>query len=208
MSGNRRRFFQDAAFFGAGILSLTEALRGGTQSDPQAARTIEQGRHHSPYGDHKKEALPPQPKCPDPYLPMLAPDLKNLPHEMDGAVKVFKLIAEPVKCKIAPFKTIDVWGYNGSCPGPSIQVQQGERVRITGEAVAALKKLERLRSFFRFACENGNLTLFGDIVEWRDGFGPFEHFDQVRRSSEGRFFRFALAERTPQHRQPASALFS
>ena len=132
MSGSRRRFFQDAAFFGAGFLSLTEALRAETQSDPRAARAIEQGRHHSPYGVSKKE-LPPQPKCPDPYLPMLAPDLKNLPHEMDGVVKVFKLIAEPVKCKIAPFKTVDAWGYNGSCPGPTIQVQQGERVRIIFE---------------------------------------------------------------------------
>jgi len=113
-------------------LSLTEALRAETQSDPKAARAIEQGRHHSPYGDSKKE-LPLQPKCPDPYLPMLAPDLKNLPHEKDGVVKVFKLIAEPVKCKIAPFKTIDAWGYNGSCPGPTIQVTQGDRVRIIVE---------------------------------------------------------------------------
>jgi manganese oxidase len=133
MAASRRRFFQDAAFLGAGILSLTEALRAETQSDPKSARAIEQGRHHSPYGDHKKVELPPQPKCPDPYLPMLSPDLKNLPHEMDGAVRVFKLIAEPVKCKIAPFKTIDAWGYNGSCPGPTIQVQQGERVRIIFE---------------------------------------------------------------------------
>jgi FtsP/CotA-like multicopper oxidase with cupredoxin domain len=38
-----------------------------------------------------------------------------------------------VKKKIAPFKTIDAWGYNGSCPGPTIQVQQGERVRVIFE---------------------------------------------------------------------------
>ena len=56
MSGNRRRFFQDAAFFGAGFFSLAEALRGNTQaSDPKTARAIEQGRHHSPYGNHKKK---------------------------------------------------------------------------------------------------------------------------------------------------------
>jgi len=29
-----------------------------------------------------------------------------------------------------PWKTLDVWSYNGSCPGPTIQVQQGDRVRI------------------------------------------------------------------------------
>jgi len=46
-------------------------------------------------------------------------------------VKVFHVVAEPVKRKIAPFKTIDAWGYNGSCPGPTIQVQQG-RPRACG----------------------------------------------------------------------------
>lgn len=134
MSGNRRRFFQNAAFFGAGFFGLAEALRGSTQaSDPKTARAIEQGRHHSPYSDHKKKEAPLAPTGPDPYLQMTTPDLPDLPHEMDGAVKVFKLIAEPVKRKIAPFKTIDAWGYNGSCPGPTIQVQQGERVRIIFE---------------------------------------------------------------------------
>ena len=69
MSGNRRRFFQDAAFFGAGFLGLTEALRADAQvSGPQTARAIEQGRHHSPYGNHvKKDAPPPGP---DPFLPI------------------------------------------------------------------------------------------------------------------------------------------
>jgi FtsP/CotA-like multicopper oxidase with cupredoxin domain len=132
MNGTRRRFFQDAAFFGAGVFGLAEALRGDTQlSDPQAARAMEQGRHHSPYGNHKKKeaAL----AAPDPFLPMSTPDLPDLPYELDGRVKVFKLVAEPVKRKIAPFKTIDAWGYNGTCPGPTIQVQQGDRVRIIFE---------------------------------------------------------------------------
>jgi FtsP/CotA-like multicopper oxidase with cupredoxin domain len=132
MSGNRRRFFQDAAFFGAGFLGLAESLRGSApQDDPQTARRIEQGRHHSPYGHPKKKEV--LPTGPDPYAPMITPDLADLPHEMDFGVKVFRLVAEPVRQKIAPFKTIDTWGYNGSCPGPTIQVQQGERVRIIFE---------------------------------------------------------------------------
>jgi manganese oxidase len=58
------------------------------------------------------------------------PDVPNLPHTMDNGVKVFHLIAEPVTHKISPFKTITAWGYNGSVPGPTIQVFQGDRVRI------------------------------------------------------------------------------
>jgi manganese oxidase len=129
MGDTRRRFFQNAAFFGAGFLSLTDSLRAYPQSDPESARKIEEGRHHSPYGSHK--AKPPEPPPgPDPWLPMLTPDVPDLPFEHDGAVKVFRLTAEPVKRKIAPFKTIDAWGYNGRCPGPTLQVQQGERIRV------------------------------------------------------------------------------
>jgi FtsP/CotA-like multicopper oxidase with cupredoxin domain len=132
MSGTRRRFFQDAAFFGAGVLGLADALRANPQaSDPKTAREIEQGRHHSPYGHQKKKDV--VPTAPDSFLPMITPDVADLPFDMDDGVKVFKLVAEPVKKKIAPFKTIDAWGYNGSCPGPTIQMQQGERVRIVFE---------------------------------------------------------------------------
>jgi FtsP/CotA-like multicopper oxidase with cupredoxin domain len=49
---------------------------------------------------------------------------------VESGVKVFNLVAEPVKRQIVPFKTMDVWGYNGSCPGPAIQVNEGDRVRI------------------------------------------------------------------------------
>jgi len=43
---------------------------------------------------------------------MVTPDVPDLPFEMDGGVKVFRLKAAPMKQKIAPFKTIDVWGYS------------------------------------------------------------------------------------------------
>jgi len=58
---------------------------------------------------------------------MTSPDIPDLPFTMDGGIKVFHLIPEPVKRRIVPWKTLDVWGYNGSCPGPTIQVQQGDR---------------------------------------------------------------------------------
>jgi hypothetical protein len=63
-------------------------------------------------------------------VPVNTPDVPNLPFKMDGGVKVFNLIAEPVKQEILPGKVIDLWGYNGSAPGPTIQVNQGDRVRV------------------------------------------------------------------------------
>ncbi len=64
---------------------------------------------------------------------VVTPDVKDLPFTIDNGVKVFTLTAEPVKRKIAPWKTIDCWGFNGSCPGPTIQMNQGDRVRIVVE---------------------------------------------------------------------------
>jgi len=64
---------------------------------------------------------------------VITPDVNDLPFTTDNGVKVFQLTAEPVKRKIAPWKTIDCWGFNGSCPGPTIQANQGDRVRIVLE---------------------------------------------------------------------------
>ena len=58
------------------------------------------------------------------------PDIPNLPFTMDNGVKVFHLVAEPVRRELVPGRVMDVWGYNGTSPGPTIQVSQGDRVRV------------------------------------------------------------------------------
>ena len=62
--------------------------------------------------------------------PVQTPDVPDLPFTLDNGTKVFHLIAEPVKQRIAPGKTLILWGFNGTAPGPTIQVNQGDRVRI------------------------------------------------------------------------------
>lgn len=58
------------------------------------------------------------------------PDIPDLPYRMDNGVKEFHLTAEVVERELLPGRKVKVWGYNGSCPGPTIQVNQGDRVRI------------------------------------------------------------------------------
>src|SRR6516164_3831565 len=113
--GSRRTFFQDALLFGAGLL--------GINARSAAPEAWSDGK--KPYRRESRS----KPSAREP-VPMVTPDVPDLSFEMDGAAKVFHLRAEPMKQKIAPFKTIDAWGYNGSCPGPTIQVTQGDRVRI------------------------------------------------------------------------------
>ena len=58
------------------------------------------------------------------------PDIADLPFTLDNGVKVFHLIAEPVKQTVIPGRTFDLWGFNGSAPGPTIQATEGDRIRI------------------------------------------------------------------------------
>ncbi len=61
---------------------------------------------------------------------VITPDIADLPFKMENGVKVFHLTAEPVKQVIIPGRTFDLWGFNGSAPGPTIQATEGDRVRI------------------------------------------------------------------------------
>ncbi len=62
--------------------------------------------------------------------PVITTDIGDLPFELDGDTKVFRLTAHVFQQQIAPNKTIDVWGFNGSAPGPTIQVTQGDKIRV------------------------------------------------------------------------------
>ncbi|MGC2399504.1 MAG: copper oxidase [Acidobacteriaceae bacterium] len=62
--------------------------------------------------------------------PVITTDVGDLDYTMDGSTKVFHLVAEAVRQKVHPDKTIDLWGFNGSAPGPTIQVNEGDHVRV------------------------------------------------------------------------------
>ncbi|MFZ3218224.1 MAG: copper oxidase [Candidatus Acidiferrales bacterium] len=110
MHHTRRNFLQGAAFLSAG--ALAPAGRAAAQEQPEI-RSV-----HSP--GSASRAFP----------TVVTPDVPDLPFEMESGVKVFHLVAEPVKQEIFPGKILNLWGYNGSAPGPTIQVNQGDRVRI------------------------------------------------------------------------------
>jgi FtsP/CotA-like multicopper oxidase with cupredoxin domain len=65
-----------------------------------------------------------------PYLPVATLNGWTLPWRMREGVKEFHLVAEPVEREIAPGMRAHLWGYNGQSPGPTIEVVEGDRVRI------------------------------------------------------------------------------
>jgi FtsP/CotA-like multicopper oxidase with cupredoxin domain len=64
------------------------------------------------------------------YSPVVTPNGSTLPWKWVNGRKEFHLIAEPVKREFAPGMWINCWGYNGQSPGPTIEVVEGDEVRI------------------------------------------------------------------------------
>ncbi|WP_373045720.1 multicopper oxidase family protein [Vulgatibacter sp.] len=64
------------------------------------------------------------------YLPVEVPNGSKLPWKIVGGVKVFHMVAEPVEHEFAPGLQATCWGYNGKVHGPTIEVVEGDRVRI------------------------------------------------------------------------------
>ena len=65
-----------------------------------------------------------------PYNPVVTLNGWSLPWRMNNGVKEFHLVAEPVVREFAPGMKVNLWGYNGQSPGPTIEVVEGDRVRI------------------------------------------------------------------------------
>ncbi len=133
-NNNRRNFFarltslSASVFAGRGLLSAQQGqmdhMQHGNVPRPSTAETAAKVRviqTANPTG----MALG--------SVPVQTLDVGDLPFTMDGRVKVFHLIAEPVKQSVIPGRTFDLWGFNGSAPGPTIQANEGDRVRIIFE---------------------------------------------------------------------------
>ena len=62
--------------------------------------------------------------------PFIAPDLDKLPWKRNGEWKEFHLVAQAVSREFLPGYAMNLYGFNGSMPGPTIEVFQGDKVRV------------------------------------------------------------------------------
>ena len=113
---DRRKFFGHAAF---GALAATTVSKASLAGLPEPViRT------------NADTAPPLMPETGRPYNPVVTLNGWTAPWRMNGGVKEFHLVAEPVEREIAPGMVARLWGYNGQSPGPTIEVVEGDRVRI------------------------------------------------------------------------------
>ena len=113
---NRRNFFQSAAITAVTTASVSRVAMAAL---PEPV-TMTQASTAPPL-------IPPNGR---PYNPVVTLNGWTCPWRMNQGVKEFHLVAEPVVREIAPGMKATLWGYNGQSPGPTIEVVEGDRVRI------------------------------------------------------------------------------
>ena len=117
---NRRAFFTKLSSLSAGVFAGRRLV--SAQQPGMGQMDMQHGNMQHPTTNQPKSAGSP--------VPVTTLDVGDLPFTVDNGVKVFNLIAEPVKQMIVPGRTFDLWGFNGSAPGPTIQANEGDRIRI------------------------------------------------------------------------------
>ncbi len=115
---SRRQFLRGAALVG-GTVAATAVSRVAMAALPEAITR-----------DKPDTAPPLIPATGQPYNPVVTLNGWTLPWRMNQGVKEFHLVAEPVVREMAPGFKAHLWGYNGQSPGPTIEVVEGDRVRI------------------------------------------------------------------------------
>ncbi len=114
---SRRQFFQSA-----GIAAAASASAVSTAALAALPEAVQQTKP-----DTMPPLLPPNGR---PYNPVVTLNGWTLPWRMNQGVKEFHLVAEPVVREMCPGFKAHLWGYNGQSPGPTIEVVEGDRVRI------------------------------------------------------------------------------
>jgi FtsP/CotA-like multicopper oxidase with cupredoxin domain len=117
MTNSTRRSFLKTA--GAAMLGAAAVSRAAQGAVPEA-----------PSMDQPATQPPLAPPSGRPYNPVVTLNGWTLPWRMKDGVKEFHLVAEPVVREIAPGMKAHLWGYNGQSPGPTIEVVEGDRVRL------------------------------------------------------------------------------
>ncbi|NOT66608.1 MAG: copper oxidase [Methylotenera sp.] len=112
---SRRNFFKLA---GAGI-AASAVSRVAMAALPEIV-SVEQANTQAPL----------HPNTGRPYNPVVTLNGWSLPWRMNAGIKEFHLVAEPIVREIAPGMKAHLWGYNGQSPGPTIEVVEGDKVRI------------------------------------------------------------------------------
>ena len=127
----RRDFFQRAV---AAVGTVASTVAGAAVATSAVSRSALAGLPEPVFQTRPDTAPPWTPPgvtgAGRPYKPVVTLNGWTLPFRMKEGVKEFHLLAEPVVREMAPGFVVNMWGYNGQSPGPTIEVVEGDKVRI------------------------------------------------------------------------------
>lgn len=117
---DRRGFIQKSLVGVAGAVSVAGISKPALASLPEIVS--------KPDASTAGPWVPPEMAVP--YQPVVTLNGWTLPYRLNEGVKEFHLVAEPVVREMVPGFHVNMWGYNGQSPGPTIEVVEGDRVRL------------------------------------------------------------------------------
>jgi FtsP/CotA-like multicopper oxidase with cupredoxin domain len=115
------------------FLTTSAALAGGSVvlQNSQPAQAVPERRWEKSYSGGSQYRPAQTPGLPGrDYKPVITPNGASLPWKIVDGVKVYHLIAEPVRHEFAKGLVGECWGYNGRVHGPTIEAVEGDRVRV------------------------------------------------------------------------------
>ena len=124
MTVNRRDWIKTAG--AATLVGLAAEIRAATPPGAHDERPEKPGSGRST----AVESAPAPLGRPVGHRPVRTLNGWTLPFRMRAGVKEFHLVAEEIEHEFAPGSRAKCWGYNGTTPGPTIEVVEGDRVRI------------------------------------------------------------------------------
>lgn len=138
---DRRTFLSQGAAMTAGLIAVTQgndaaASRNENDDVRQPVGKTEYPRTKAGLGGpvgsptDRGKLVPGLRKAGLAPVPVVAPDLKKLPGRIVKGAREFHLRATPARRELLPGIWMDAYGYNGLFPGPVLEMNQGERVRI------------------------------------------------------------------------------
>jgi FtsP/CotA-like multicopper oxidase with cupredoxin domain len=132
LGSSRRSFLRGLATIAGGAAGATAVSAQQHEHAQGESGGAAQPRGAAPATTPAAPPLPPLsgPQVVPGVTEVVTPDVPKMPWRLDNGVKVFTITVEHVRTEFIPGRVVDAWGFNGSVPGPTIEVVEGDRVRF------------------------------------------------------------------------------
>ncbi|WP_437914639.1 copper oxidase [Sorangium sp. So ce302] len=192
-----RRAFIHAGGLAAGAAILTQGLAHAQQ------------RPGAPPAAGAATPPPRRTAAPGGQPAVVTPNGSTLPLRVVDGVKVGHLVAGPLEHEIAPGLKSEVWGYNGSTPGPTIEAVEGDRLRIyvTNSLPEATtvhwhglvlpNGMDGVAGLTQRPIEPGETYVYEFIVRYPGTYMYHSHFDEMTQIALGAVGMFVVHPRRP-----------